>query len=110
MPNNAQCLLCSLVAPFESCRNQQVERGFFMQDFEKFIVAYDIAVDSYSGIIGNMDFGAIIKAYSESKWLRDNIKALSKVCRNYLKIISGTYKDTETKKEEKLYDFKELEQ
>lgn len=81
-----------------------------MQDFEKFIVAYDIVIDSYSGIIGDMDFGAIIKAYSESKWLRDNIKALSKVCRNYLKIISGTYKDTETKKEEKLYDFKELEQ
>ena len=80
-----------------------------MEEFEKFIIGYDIVIDSYSGIIGDMDFEAVNKAYSESKWLRTNIKALSKVCRNYLKIISGTYKDPETEKEEKLYNFKELE-
>ena len=99
----------------EECSNIDSNNIHDTPPFEKayndFIETYGINVDSYSAMITSMDFELLKKAYSESKWLQKNIISLSKVCKEYQRIIGGYYKDyakptTEIKCE---YDFSSLE-
>ena len=58
-----------------------------------FLSEYNIAMDNYSERINEMDFDALKKAYSESKWLQTNIISLSKICKEYERIVGGYYRD-----------------
>lgn len=58
-----------------------------------FLSEYNIAMDNYSDRINEMDFDALKKAYSESKWLQTNIISLSKICKEYERIVGGYYRD-----------------
>ena len=40
-----------------------------------------------------MDYAALSKAYRVSKWLQTNITSLSRICKEYKRIIGGYYKD-----------------
>lgn len=69
--------------------------------FDTFISKYSINVDNYSAMITEMDFNLLDKAFSESNWLCDNYVSLSRICKDYKKIIGGYYKDFVKPKEEK---------
>ena len=69
--------------------------------FELFVEKYSINCDNYNGNFGEMDFDLLDKAFSESKWLQDNVVCLSKVCSMYKKIVGGAYKDFVKPKEDK---------
>lgn len=58
-----------------------------------FLSEYNISMDNYSERINEMDFDALKKAYSESKWLQTNIISLSKICKEYERIVGGYYRD-----------------
>ena len=58
-----------------------------------FLSEFDISMDNYSERINEMDYAALSKAYRESKWLQLNITSLSRVCKEYERIIGGYYKD-----------------
>lgn len=80
--------------------------------FDEFIGTYGINVDNYSGMINEMDFTALSKAYKESLWLQTNIISLSKICKEYQHIIGGYYKDFEKprlKEKDCPYNFSSLE-
>ena len=72
----------------------------FEKTYNSFISEYDINVDNYSSMIAQMDFTALSKAYSESKWLQTNIRSLSRICKEYQRIVGGYYKDFEKPKPE----------
>ena len=69
--------------------------------FDTFISKYSINVDNYSAMITEMDFNLLDKAFSESNWLCDNYVSLSRICKDYKKIVGGYYKDFVKPKEEK---------
>lgn len=69
--------------------------------FDNFISKYSINVDNYSGKITEMDFDLLDKAFSESNWLCENYISLSRICKDYEKIVGGYYKDFTKPKEEK---------
>lgn len=69
--------------------------------FDTFISKYSINVDNYSARITEMDFDLLDKAFSESNWLQENYISLSRICKDYEKIVSGYYKDFVKPKEEK---------
>lgn len=60
---------------------------------DDFLSEYNISMDNYSERINEMDFDALKKAYSESKWLQTNIISLSKICKEYERIVGGYYRD-----------------
>lgn len=60
---------------------------------EDFLTEFNIAKDNYSERINEMDYDALSKAYRESKWLQANITSLSRICRDYEKIIGNFYRD-----------------
>lgn len=60
---------------------------------DRFCKAFNIAIDNYSAMITELDYEKLTKAYNESKWLQMNITSLSKICRDYQRIIGGYYKD-----------------
>ena len=68
--------------------------------FTAFCEKYSIICDNYSATVNEIDFSLLDKAYSESKWLRENFLHLSKICKKYNEIICGAFRDF-TKKEEK---------
>lgn len=68
--------------------------------FELFIEKYSINCDNYSAVISEMDFALLDKAFMESKWLRENVVCLSKVCSMYKKIVGGAFKDFVKPKDE----------
>jgi hypothetical protein len=61
--------------------------------FDTFISKYSINVDNYSGRLAEMDFNLLDKAFSESNWLCENYVSLSRICKDYEKIVGGYYKD-----------------
>ena len=65
----------------------------FADDLKFFLDKWNITIDDYNCQLSELYFKALDKAYSGSKWLRDNFKVISKVCKHYLKIISGSYDD-----------------
>jgi predicted phage replisome organizer len=69
--------------------------------FDTFISKYSINVDNYSARITEMDFNLLDKAFSESNWLCENYVSLSRICKDYEKIVGGYYKDFVKPKEEK---------
>jgi hypothetical protein len=72
--------------------------------FDTFISKYSINVDNYSAKITEMDFNLLDKAFSESNWLCENYVSLSRICKDYEKIVGGYYKDFVKPKEEKQSD------
>lgn len=60
---------------------------------EDFLTEFNIAKDNYSERINEMDYTALSKAYRASKWLQTNITSLSRICKEYKRIIGGYYKD-----------------
>ena len=73
--------------------------------FDDFVKTYGINVDNYSVMITQMDFTALSKVYKESVWLQKNIISLSRICKEYQKIIGGYYKDYESVKKPILSTF-----
>jgi predicted phage replisome organizer len=69
--------------------------------FDTFISKYSINVDNYSAMITEMDFNLLDKAFSESNWLCENYVSLSRICKDYEKIVGGYYKDFVKPKEDK---------
>ena len=69
--------------------------------FDTFISKYSINVDNYSSRITEMDFNLLDKAFSESNWLQENYVSLSRICKDYEKIVGGYYKDFVKPKEDK---------
>ena len=65
----------------------------FSDDLKFFCDKYGIVIDDYNCHLSELKFDKLDKAYAASKWLRDNFTVLSKVCKHYEKIISGTYAD-----------------
>lgn len=60
---------------------------------DAFCKKFNIAIDNYSGRITELDYDKLTNAFNESKWLQTNITSLSKICREYERIIGGYYKD-----------------
>lgn len=69
--------------------------------FDTFISKYSINVDNYSGRLAEMDFNLLDKAFSESNWLQENYVSLSRICKDYEKIVGGYYKDFVKPKDDK---------
>ena len=69
--------------------------------FDTFISKYSINIDNYSGKITEMDFNLLDKAFSQSAWLQENYVSLSRICKDYERIVGGYYKDFVKPKEEK---------
>ena len=69
--------------------------------FDTFISKYSINVDNYSARITEMDFNLLDKAFSESNWLCENYISLSRICKDYERIVGGYYKDFVKPKEDK---------
>lgn len=61
-----------------------------LKDFMK---EFGIVKDTYSKQVDKMNYDALSKAYRESKWLQANITSLSRICRDYEKIIGNFYRD-----------------
>lgn len=83
-----------------------------MTPFNNFIETFKINVDNYSGMINEMDFTALLKIFSENKWLQTNFISLSKICKEYHHILGGYYKDFEKPKPKDdaiQYDFSSIE-
>lgn len=72
--------------------------------FEHFVEKWHINCDNYNGNFAEMDFDLLDKAFSESRWLQDNVVCLSKVCSMYKRIVGGAFKDFTKPKEEKPND------
>ena len=70
-----------------------IEKEFDNTPFDTFISKYKINVDNYSAKISEMDFNLLDKAFSESNWLCENYVSLSRICKDYEKIVGGYYKD-----------------
>lgn len=68
------------------------EKEFDTTLFDNFISKYSINVDNYSGSLAEMDFELLDKAFSESDWLKENYVSLSRICKDYEKIVGGYYK------------------
>lgn len=65
-----------------------------------FISLFEINPDvSSMSIAKDLDFSKVIKAFAESKWLKDEMKSLKWVVNNYHKIINGEYKDRPRKEQ-----------
>lgn len=58
-----------------------------------FLTEFDISMDNYSERINEMNYDALSKAYRASKWLQTNITSLSRICKEYERIVGGYYKD-----------------
>ena len=59
-----------------------------------FLSLYEIKPDVSSlTVVRDLDFAKVLKAWGESKWLKEEIKSLRWVVNNYNKIINGEYKD-----------------
>ena len=78
-----------------------IEKEFDNTPFNDFISKYSINVDNYSGKIAEMDFNLLDKAFSESNWLCENYVSLSRICKDYEKIVGGYYKDFVKPKDDK---------
>lgn len=76
------------------------EKSFDTTLFNVFIGKYGIGIDNYSAMVKSLDFGLLDKAFSQSKFLQENFTSLSKICREYQKIISGYFKDYTKPKEQ----------
>jgi hypothetical protein len=72
--------------------------------FEHFVEKWHINCDNYNGNFAEMDFDLLDKAFSESRWLQENVVCLSKVCSMYKRIVGGAFKDFAKPKEEKPND------
>ena len=74
-----------------SARTREEKR----EDMKAFFAAYpDIVANNCSfGSLAEMDFYLIKQRFDESEFLRDTFKTLSKICRNYVAIQAGDYKD-----------------
>ena len=72
--------------------------------FDAFVEKYKINCDNYSGVISEMDFDLLDKAFSESKWLQEKFVSLSLICKKYNEIVGGFYKDFAKPKEPELSD------
>lgn len=79
-------------------------KEFNISNFDTFIIKYSINVDNYSSKITEMDFDLLDKAFSESSWLCENYISLSRICKDYERIVGGYYKDFTKPKEEKPND------
>lgn len=58
-----------------------------------FLDKFGIYLDDYNGKITEMDFEKLTARYSESEWLRHNVKSFKRICEIYPRIISGYYAD-----------------
>ena len=74
-------------------KKECIEKEFDNTPFDTFISKYKINVDNYSAKISEMDFNLLDKAFSESNWLCENYVSLSRICKDYEKIVGGYYKD-----------------
>ena len=72
--------------------------------FARFVEKWHINCDNYNGNFAEMDFDLLDKAFSESRWLQENVVCLSKVCSMYNRIVGGAFKDFTKPKEEKPND------
>lgn len=63
------------------------------REIDGFLKKYGVEIDNYSDRITELDFSVLDKAFSESKWLRENIHSMSRICEIYPKIHAGYYKD-----------------
>ena len=69
------------------------EKSFDTHGFETFVKKYNINFDNYSADFYDLDFERLDNAFSESDFLKENFISLSKICREYERIIGGYYKD-----------------
>lgn len=76
-------------------------KEFNISNFDTFISKYSINVDNYSSMVTEMDFNLLDKAFSQSAWLQENYVSLSRICKDYERIVGGYYKDFVKPKEEK---------
>lgn len=82
-------LLSNSLSTSNSIREDNINKT----PFEIFIEKYSITCDNYSGVISEIDFDLLDKAFSESKWLQANMTCLSNICKQYNKIVGGAFRD-----------------
>ncbi len=75
-----------------SKEKESKEKKKVSSPMDNFISKYAINVDNYSGSLAEMDFELLDKAFSESDWLKENYVSLSRICKDYEKIVGGYYK------------------
>ena len=81
------------------------EREWFSPTpLQTFIEKYKINCDNYSGVMSEMDFNLLDKAFSESNWLQENMTSLSVICKKYKEIVGGAYKDFNKPKEDRSWE------